>query len=185
MEREELQEILASFKDDVLAAVENKIGYAQQQAPQMPPEPQTPEDALVARLVNVMEERAKSKDKQVYDTMFSERLSSMITQYPAFGEYIEGTDDFGEKLIDRIKRVPDYLDRIKAMDTVFKSFASAHAGGSSADMRMTKSVREQVEKDSNERDEIKAKFAKGDMTLDEFTTQFFGTVDKQLQSMKG
>lgn len=190
MEREELQEILSTFKEDILEEVRANASQAPPPPQPPPPPPQfqqplTKEEALVQKIVQTMEERHKANNEALYDTMFSERVSALTRQFPAFGEYLESEDDFGEKIQDRIKRKPTYEERIQTLESVFKNFANAQSTESASSMKLTRAMKEQVEKDSTEREEIKAKFAKGDMTLDDFTTQFFGTVDKQLQRLRG
>lgn len=190
MEREELQEILSSFKEDILEEVRASAPQPPQTPPPPPPQPQlqqplTKEEALVQKIVQTMEERHKANNEALYDTMFNERVSTLTRQFPAFGEYLESEDDFGEKIQDRIRRKPTYEERVQMLDTLFKNFANAQSTDSVASMKLTRAMKEQVEKDSSEREEIKAKFAKGDLSLDDFTTQFFGTVDKQLQRLRG
>ena len=137
------------------------------------------------KIVNTMEERHRANNEALYDTMFSERVNTLTRQYPAFGEYLDSQDDFGETMSERIKRKPTYEERIQALETVFKNFANAQSSEASSSMRLTKAMQEQVTKDEEERDAIKEKFAKGDMSLDDFTTQFFGTVEKQLGKLRG
>lgn len=191
MEREELQEILASFKEDILDEVRANAVPPQpppQPQPQPPPQlqqPLTKEEALVQKIVQTMEERHKANNDALYETMFNERVSALTRQYPAFGEYLESEDDFGEKIGERIRRKSTYDERVSMLETVFKNFANAQSTESGANMKLTRAMKEQVEKDSTEREDIKAKFAKGDLSLDDFTTQFFGTVDKQLQRLRG
>lgn len=191
MEREELQEMLSSFKEEILSEVKESQQTQQSFKPPPsapPPQPQQPltrEEALVQKIVSTMEERHRANSEALYDTMFSERVGTLTRQYPAFGEYLESQDDFGETMSERIKRKPTYEERIQALETVFKNFANAQSSEASSNMRLTKAMKEQVTKDEEERDAIKEKFAKGDMSLDDFTSQFFGTVEKQLAKLRG
>lgn len=188
MEREELQEMLSSFKEEILSEVKESQQSFNPPPSAPPPQPQQPltrEEALVQKIVNTMEERHRANSEALYDTMFSERVGALTRQYPAFGEYLESQDDFGETMSERIKRKPTYEERIQALETVFKNFANAQSSEASSNMRLTKAMKEQVTKDEEERDAIKEKFAKGDMSLDDFTTQFFGTVEKQLAKLRG
>ena len=188
MEREELQEMLSSFRDEILSEVKESQQAFKPPPSTPPPPPQQPmsrEEALVQKIVSTMEERHRASNEALYDTMFNERVNTLTKQFPAFGEYLDSQDDFGETMSERIKRKPTYEERIQTLETVFKNFANAQSSESPSSMRLTKAMQEQVTKDAEERDAIKEKFAKGDMSLDDFTTQFFGTVDKQLAKLRG
>lgn len=180
MEREELMEILGGFKENLLKELRP------QQAPEQPkPSPQmTGKNAeLVAELMAAMDARNKSDAQQVYDTMFNEKVTTLTSQYPAFGEYLNSEDDFGEVILDRIKRIDDYNKRVTAFDKVFKNFAAAQSSGGQ-DMRLSKTVRKQVEDDTTQRDAIKEKFLKGELSMEDFTAQYFGTVEGQMKRLE-
>lgn len=182
MEREELMEILGGMEDRLLKKLQSE-----QASP--PPEqskinPPTGKNAeLIGELMAALDARNKSDAQKVYDTMFDEKVSALTSQYPAFGEYLHSEDDFGEVVLDRIKRIDDYTKRVTAFDKVFKNFATAQSTGGQ-DMRLSKTVKKQVEEDSSQRDVIKEKFLKGEMNLDDFTTQYFGTVENQMKRLE-
>lgn len=192
MEREELLEALEGFKQNVLDEVRaivpkqkegEKGGVSQTSVEQTIPGLKGKDADLVAQIVQALEARNKTNAQQVYDTMFDERVSSLTSQYPAFGEYLASQDDFGEVILDRIKKIEDYTKRVAAFDKVFKNFASAQSSDGQ-DMRLSKAVKKQVEDDTTQRDAIKEKFLKGEMGLDEFTHQYFGTVESQIERLK-
>lgn len=179
MEREELMEILSEFKGNLLKEIK----------PEQPKEepkvsPSSGKNAeLVGELMAALDARNKSDAQKVYDTMFNEKVSALTAQYPAFGEYLNSEDDFGEVILDRIKKIEDYTKRVTAFDKVFKNFATAQSSGGQ-DMRLSKTVKKQVEEDGNQRDAIKEKFLKGEMSMDDFTMQYFGTVENQMNRLE-
>lgn len=181
MERDELMEILGKFQEGLLSKL----------SPQNPP-PEQPKASqptgknaeLVAELMAAMDARNKTDAQKVYDTMFEEKVSSVTNQYPAFGEYLASEDDFGEVILDRIKRIDDYNKRVTAFDKVFKNFASAQTTGGQ-DMRLSKTVKKQVEDDDAQRNTLKEKFLKGDMNLGDFTDQYFELVKSQMGKLQG
>ncbi len=181
MEREEMMEILSGFKRDLKA--ELKAELSPSETPK-PPLPQGKNAELVGEIIAALDERNKTDAQKVYDTMFEEKVSSLTRQYPAFGDYLNSTDDFGEVILDRIKGIKDYKDRVETFDKVFKRYASAQSS-SSQDMRVSKAVKKQVEDDTSQRDAIKEAFAKGEMGLDEFTNKFFGSVEQQFKRLTG
>lgn len=183
MEREEMMELLGEFKK----------GLMEELKPQSAPPPEQPKAQtqqftgknaeLIGELMAALDARNKTDAQKVYDTMFDEKVSALTSQYPAFGEYLHSEDDFGEVVLDRIKRIDDYTKRVTAFDKVFKNFATAQSTGGQ-DMRLSKTVKKQVEEDSSQRDVIKEKFLKGEMNLDDFTTQYFGTVESQMKRLE-
>lgn len=178
MEREEMMEMLGEFKKSILSELK-------QPEQQTSPQPQTAPQAtgkhaeLIGELMAAMDARNKSDAQKVYDTMFNEKVSALTAQYPAFGEYLNSEDDFGEVILDRIRKIEDYSKRVSAFDKVFKNFATAQSSGGQ-DMRLSRTVKKQVEDDTTQRDAIKDKFLKGEMSMDDFTMQYFGTVEAQM-----
>ena len=179
MEREELMEILTEFKGNLLKEIKSEQPKEESKVP--PPSGKNAE--LVGELMAALDARNKSDAQKVYDTMFNEKVSALTAQYPAFGEYLNSEDDFGEVILDRIKKIEDYTKRVTAFDKVFKNFATAQSSGGQ-DMRLSKTVKKQVEEDGNQRDAIKEKFLKGEMSMDDFTMQYFGTVENQMNRLE-
>lgn len=183
MEREELMEILGGMEDRLLKKLQSE------QAPPPPEQPKTNPPTgknaeLIAELMAAMDARNKTDAQKVYDTMFEEKVSSLTTQYPAFGEYLASEDDFGEVILDRIKRIDDYNKRVTAFDKVFKNFASAQST-KGQDMRLSKTVKKQVEDDDAQRGTLKEKFLKGEMNLADFTDEYFKMVQGQMGKLQG
>lgn len=190
MEREEFVQLLDGFKQNVLDEVKNLLPAQQQQEEEkeQPKEQSMPElkgkDAeLVNQIVAALEAKNKSSAEQVYQTMFNERLSLITTQYPGFGEYIQSKDDFGDVILDRINKIADYSERVKTLDKLFKNYAEAQPSNAE-DMRLTKEVREEVKKDEEKREDIKQKFLKGELDHEQFTDQFFGSLESQIERIK-
>lgn len=188
MEREEFLEMLEGFKQGVLDEVRAIVPKEEEKPepePQMPPMPQLKgKDAdLVNQIVAALEARNKTNAEQVYQTMFNERVNIITSQYPGFGEYLQSKDDFGDIILDRINKIGDYNERVQTLDRLFKNYAQAQPSNAE-DMRLTKEVREQVRKDEEQREEIKRKFLKGEMNHDEFTEQFFGSLESQIERIK-
>ena len=186
MEREELMEILGGMEDRILKKLQSE-----QSSPPLPPveqpktNPPTGKNAeLVAEIMAAMDARSKTDAQKVYDTMFGEKVTSLTMQYPAFGEYLASEDDFGEVILDRIKRIDDYNKRVAAFDKVFKNFASAQST-KGQDMRLSKTVKKQVEDDDAQRGTLKEKFLKGDMDLADFTDKYFEMVQSQMGKLQG
>lgn len=183
MEREELMEILGGMEDRLLKKLQSE------QAPPPPEQPKTNPPTgknaeLIAELMAAMDARNKTDAQMVYDTMFEEKVSSLTNQYPAFGEYLASEDDFGEVILDRIKRIDDYNKRVTAFDKVFKNFASAQST-KGQDMRLSKTVKKQVEDDDAQRGTLKEKFLKGEMNLADFTDKYFEMVQGQMGKLQG
>lgn len=179
MEREELMEILSEFKGNLLKEIKSE--HPKEEPKISPSSGKNAE--LVGELMAALDARNKSDAQKVYDTMFNEKVSALTAQYPAFGEYLNSEDDFGEVILDRIKKIEDYTKRVTAFDKVFKNFATAQSSGGQ-DMRLSKTVKKQVEEDGNQRDAIKEKFLKGEMSMDDFTMQYFGTVENQMNRLE-
>lgn len=179
MEREELMEILSEFKGNLLKEIKSE---QPKEEPKVSPSSGKNAE-LVGELMAALDARNKSDAQKVYDTMFNEKVSALTAQYPAFGEYLSSEDDFGEVILDRIKKIEDYTKRVTAFDKVFKNFATAQSSGGQ-DMRLSKTVKKQVEEDGNQRDAIKEKFLKGEMSMDDFTMQYFGTVENQMNRLE-
>lgn len=178
MEREELLEVLSNFKKELKVEMSNSTP---------PPTSQpttTKHSELVGELMAALDQRNQADAQKVYDTMFEEKVSSLSSQYPAFGEYLNSKDDFGEVILDRIKEIKDYKQRVETFEKVFKRYASAQSS-SSQDMRISKAVKKQVEDDVSQRDAIKDSFAKGEIGLQEFTDKFFGSVEQQINRLQG
>lgn len=176
MEREELLEVLSNFKKEMRAEFSN--------INPTPQPPSTKHSELVGELMAALDQRSQMDAQKVYDTMFEEKVSSLSSQYPAFGEYLNSKDDFGEVILDRIKGIKDYKERVDTFEKVFKRYASAQSS-SSQDMRISKAVKKQVEDDTSQRDAIKDSFAKGEIGLQEFTDKFFGSVEQQINRLQG
>lgn len=177
MEREELLEVLSNFKKELKAEMTNSTPSTSQ--------PTTAKHSeLVGELMAALDQRNQADAQKVYDTMFEEKVSSLSSQYPAFGEYLNSKDDFGEVILDRIKEIKDYKQRVETFEKVFKRYASAQSS-SSQDMRISKAVKKQVEDDVSQRDAIKDSFAKGEIGLQEFTDKFFGSVEQQINRLQG
>lgn len=181
MEKEELKEMLDSFKTDILSQVKEITGAKEDPSPPAP-KSKTPDSDLVTQIVAALEEKNKTSSQEVYDTMFNEKVTAMTTQFPAFGDYLNSTDDFGDVILDRIKGIGDYQKRINAFDTVFKSFASAQSSTSN-DMRMSKEMKEKVKRDTDEADKVKEKFFAGEMGLEDFAEQYFATIGTQIEEL--
>ena len=180
MEREELMEVLGKFEQGLL----DKLKPQQQEQKVETPPASGKNAELIAELMAAMDARNKTDAQKVYDTMFEEKVSSLTTQYPAFGEYLASEDDFGEVILDRIKRIDDYNKRVTAFDKVFKNFANAQTIGGQ-DMRLSKTVKKQVEDDDAQRGTLKEKFLKGEMKLEDFTDQYFNMVQSQIGKIQG
>ena len=180
MEREELMEVLGKFEEGLLSKL--KPTQQEQKVENPPSSGKTAE--LIEELMAAMDARNKTDAQKVYDTMFEEKVSSLTTQYPAFGEYLASEDDFGEVILDRIKRIDDYNKRVTAFDKVFKNFANAQTIGGQ-DMRLSKTVKKQVEDDDAQRGTLKEKFLKGEMKLEDFTDQYFNMVQSQIGKIQG
>lgn len=198
MEKEELQSILSEFKEEVV----NLIG--QQAQPQTQPQTQQPAsppakdassftsategtaggDDLVSKIVQALNKQTKDAENKVFDTMFEEKLQQLTRTYPAFGDYLNTADDFGETALSRIKSRSSYEDKIKAIDTVFRNFASAQNDSTADNIRLSKAVKKQVADDEAELDNIRGSFRKGEMSLDEFTEKWFSTTGKQLDKLR-
>lgn len=180
MEREELMEVLGEFKKGLM----QELKPTQQEQKVETPPPSGKNAELIAELMAAMDARNKTDAQKVYDTMFEEKVSSLTNQYPAFGEYLNSEDDFGEVILDRIKRIDDYNKRVTAFDKVFKNFANAQTTGGQ-DMRLSKTVKKQVEDDDAQRGTLKEKFLKGEVKLEDFTDQYFDMVQSQIGKLQG
>lgn len=188
MEREEIVQLLEDFKGNIFEEIK---GMGQPQPPQQEREkeevsmpPVKGKDAeLVSQIVAALEAKNKTSAQQVYQTMFNERVSTISTQYPAFGEYLQSKDDFGDVILDRVNKIEDYSERVQALERLFKSFAAAQSS-TSQDMRLSKATKKQVEDDTSQRDSVKEKFLKGEIGLEEFTDQYFKTVENQIERIK-
>lgn len=184
MEREEMMEILEGFEKRILGKITTQQAAPEQPKADPPPHPTGKNAELVTEILAALDARNKSDAQKVYDTMFEEKVSSLVTQYPAFGEYLNSEDDFGEVVLDRIKKIDDYTKRVTAFDKVFKNFATAQSTGGQ-DMRLSKTVRKQVEDDASQREAIKEKFLKGEMKLEDFSDQYFDAVQSQIGKLQG
>lgn len=180
MEREELMEVLGEFKKGLMQ--ELKPTQQEQKVDTSLPSGKNAE--LIAELMAAMDARNKTDAQKVYETMFDEKVSSLTNQYPAFGEYLNSEDDFGEVILDRIKRIDDYTKRVTAFDKVFKNFANAQTTGGQ-DMRLSKTVKKQVEDDDAQRGTLKEKFLKGEVKFEDFTDQYFDMVQSQIGKLQG
>lgn len=191
MEKEELQSILSEFKQEVT----NLIAEQKTQQPASPPakdassftsatEGTAGGDDLVSKIIQALNKQTKDAENKVFDTMFEEKLQQLTRTYPAFGDYLNTADDFGETALARIKSRPSYEDKIKAVDTVFKNFAAAQNDSTADNIRLSKAVKKQVADDEAELDDIRSKFRKGEMSIDEFTDKWFNTTGKQLDKLR-
>lgn len=190
MEREELMEVLGNFKGEILSelrgganAEEEKVDETSSAPEVKMPELKGRDGEIVNQIVAALEAKHKSSAEEVYKTMFNERVAVITTQYPAFGEYLRSKDDFGDVILDRVNKISDYTERVKALDRLFKNFAEAQPSNAE-DMRLSKEVKEQVRKDEEKREEIKAKFLKGELSQEEFTDQFFGSLESQIERIR-
>lgn len=195
MEREEFLEALEGFKQNVLDEVRAIVPKQEEKQEEVketkssdsgvPPMPELKgKDAeLVNQIVLALEARNKNSAEQVYSTMFNERVNIITSQYPGFGEYLQSKDDFGDVILDRINKIGDYNERVQTLERLFKNYAQAQPSNAE-DMRLTKEVREQVRKDEEQREEIKRKFLKGELNHSEFTDQFFGSLESQIERIK-
>lgn len=191
MEREELLQALGDFKESVLAEVKSLIPQQQEQVKeevkdqqQSMPELKGKDAELVNQIVAALETKNKSSAEQVYQTMFNERINVITAQYPGFGEYLNSKDDFGDVILDRVNKIKDYSERVQALDRLFKNYAQAQPSNAE-DMRLTKEAREEVRKDEEKREEIKSKFLKGELDQGQFMEQFFGSLESQIERIKG
>ncbi len=193
MEKEELQSILSEFKQEVTNLIAEQ--KTQQQQPASPPAKDTSSftsategtaggDDLVSKIIQALNKQTKDAENKVFDTMFEEKLQQLTRTYPAFGDYLNTADDFGETALARIKSRPSYEDKIKAIDTVFRNFASAQNDSTADNIRLSKAVKKQVADDEAELDNIRGSFRKGEMSLDEFTEKWFSTTGKQLDKLR-
>ena len=193
MEREELMEVLEGFKQNMLDEVKSivprqEVKQEEKVQSETSPTLSMPElkgkDAeIVNQIVAALEERNKTSAEQVYKTLFDERVSTITSQYPGFGEYLNSKDDFGKVILDRINEIKDYSERVQALERLFKNYAQAQPSNAE-DMRLTKEVREEVRKDEEKREEIKNKFLKGELDHEEFKNQFFGSLEAQIERIK-
>lgn len=195
MEKEELQSILSEFKKEVTDLLEQKTQKIQSKQPESPSvkdassftsatEGTTEGDDLVSKIVQALNKQTKDAENKVFDTMFEEKLQQLTRTYPAFGDYLNTADDFGETALARIKSRPSYEDKIKAIDTVFRNFASAQNDSTADNIRLSRAVKKQVADDEAELDNIRGSFRKGEMSLDEFTEKWFSTTGKQLDKLR-
>lgn len=193
MDKEELQGILSEFKQEVTNLIAEQ--KTQQQQPASPPakdassftsatEGTAGGDDLVSKIIQALNKQTKDAENKVFDTMFEEKLQQLTRTYPAFGDYLNTADDFGETALARIKSRPSYEDKIKAVDTVFKNFAAAQNDSTADNIRLSKAVKKQVADDEAELDDIRSKFRKGEMSIDEFTDKWFNTTGKQLDKLR-
>ena len=179
MEKEELMEVLGGFKQDILSEVKSITG---DKAPRA--DSDDPHSLLVSQIVSAIEEKNKASADEIYKTMFNDRLSAITSSYPAFEEYLKSKDDFGDIILDRINNIKDYGERVQALEKLFRNYASAQ-GSNSQDIRLTEEAKKRVKESEDRREELKKQFFKGDLDLDQFTEQFFGSLNKQIEEIRG
>lgn len=192
MEKEELQSILSEFKQEIMNLVAEQKTQQQSASPPAKDassftsatEGTAGGDDLVSKIIQALNKQTKDAENKVFDTMFEEKLQQLTGTYPAFGDYLNTADDFGETALARIKSRPSYEDKIKAIDTVFKNFAAAQNDSTADNIRLSKAVKKQVADDEAELDDIRSKFRKGEMSIDEFTDKWFNTTGKQLDKLR-
>ena len=188
MEKEELMEVLGGFKQEILSEVRSITSPTPQEttknieSPTLSPD--DPHSSLVSQIVSAIEAKNKASADEIYKTMFNERLSAITASYPAFGEYLKSKDDFGDVILDRITNIEDYGKRVQALEKLFKNYAAAQ-GSNSQDIRLTEKSRKKVKESEEKREELKKDFFKGDLDLDQFTEQFFGSLNKQIEEITG
>ena len=192
MEREEIVQLLDDFRGSLLGELKGVLsrkgdeseGDDKTEQPQIHVPGLKEKDAdIVNKIVLALEAKNKSSAEQVYQTMFDERVSLITSQYPGFGEYLSSKDDFGDVILDRVNKISDYNERVKALDRLFKSYAQAQPSNAEG-MRLTKEMREEVQRDEENREEIKRKFLKGEIDHSEFTDQFFSSLESQIERIK-
>lgn len=189
MEREEMMEVLGEFREGIVSEVKSIV--SPKEKPKEKPKEETsslsPDDphfSLVSQIVSAIEEKNKASADEIYKTMFNDHLATITASYPAFGEYLKSKDDFGDIILDRINGIKDYSERVQALQKLFKNYAAAQ-GSNSQDIRLTEEAKKKVEESKEKREELKKQFFKGDLDLDQFTEQFFGSLDKQIEEIRG
>lgn len=143
----------------------------------------SPEE-LAETILKMIDKRNAGESSQVFDTLYEEKVNELTEKYGAFSDHLNSEDDYGDKIGDKIKGITDYKQRVGTLERVFKSFVGARSSESDAsDLRINAETKEKLENDNKQLDGLKDKFENGDITEDEFTTQFFGAMETQLDRL--
>lgn len=185
MEKEELEAILEGFKTSIIDTIDQKIdANSQTKGDNTKGSGGGDNDANVEKILELLQKQNDDSASKMYDTLFDKEINTLIEKAPAFGDYLASTDDYGDVIKEKISNISDYNQRLSTLSKVFKTFATATAGGDDPSMQMSKEMKKKVEKHQQETDAITDKWNKGELSREEFTEQFFGTIQTQLEDIQ-
>lgn len=183
MEEKELTEAIAALTTG-MKAITDKITQLESKQNGGGDSSKTDAPLTLDAIIQAMNDNTKKSNGQVYDTLFAKEVDSVVAQFPAFGDYLKSTDDYGEVILDKIKGIEDYGQRMATLNKVLKTFSGASQGGSDPDMRFSKEMAARVEEDEKKTNEIKDEFLKGKSTPEEFTQKFFGSLKERMNFLQ-
>lgn len=139
---------------------------------------------IVKGVTEAMNQQTATANNQVYADMFGQKVDELTAKFGAFGDYLNSTDDYGDVILDKIKKSGDFKTQVETLGKVFKTFSKASQAGNDPSMQISKEVQKRAEESQAKSDEIEKKFYKGELSMNEFRDQWFGNIENDLAALQ-
>lgn len=146
-------------------------------------EPSVPLDAKViaSAVMEMLQSQQNADAGKVYNTLFDERYQSTIRENPGLGEYMDGTDDYGNVRKDQLMKMESYDDRIKTFDSLGKAYSEAMAGQPGRAPVVNTKAREKAKEHQTNFDEANGKLDRGEYTSEaDFAKDFMNAISAEM-----
>ena len=191
---ESLKSTVGELIDEKLSSVQSATASPQATATTPPTEqviqPTTTEgepitrEAVMEAMKAVLDSQSSEGENRAFEVMFNNQLDTVKANNPGLEEYLESTDDYDEKRIDKIMD-GNYEERTARLKSVANSFAQAQTSESGRPPVVSEKVRKRVEETEAGYDAIDKKIASGGYTtLNEMANDFFNNLDIEMAGLE-
>lgn len=156
--------------------------------PAAPVEPVTPvvsqgvsAESLVAEMAKLM---STQQDSKAFDVMFNNELDRAKSSNPGFQEYLDGTDDYGDKRLDKISE-GTYEEKVNRLKSMENSFVQAQTTDHGRTPAVSQKVQERVKETQAKYDEIDQKLLDGEYaTPADMAQAYFNVLDVEIAGLE-
>ena len=173
-------EDLAQIKDMMTEAMQSVAAAPATPPPSTPPAPTPPTTPAApadfeAMLQNAVKSITQRQDSDLAQQLWQDKLDAMPSE---FKEYLESSDEYGDKRIEKIQQVEQFGDRAKLLQNLAQRYNEAQVNATQSGQQpvIPKKVQEAADKANKTYDDLDAKLLSGEITPEQHTEGLFDSL---------
>lgn len=137
-------------------------------------------EAMAEAFTKKLEERDATKNEDVMNVLFKEKLDNAMASTPGLQEYLESDDDYGAKRLDQIS-TGTYEEKLSKLNSVSQGYAEAVAGEGGRPPVVSEKVQKRAQETAEKYEALDEKMKKGEYnSVNDMAEDFFNTLEVEL-----